>query len=30
VGFPLREVARDAEQVARPQGAGYDLGAYER
>jgi hypothetical protein len=30
VGFPLREVARDAERVARPQGAGYDLGAYER
>jgi hypothetical protein len=30
VGLPLREVSHDADGVPRPQGAGYDLGAYER
>ena len=30
VGLPLPEVARDADGVTRPQGRGYDLGAYER
>jgi parallel beta helix pectate lyase-like protein/pectate lyase-like protein len=29
-GLPLAEVAQDADGVARPRGAGYDLGAYER
>jgi parallel beta helix pectate lyase-like protein/pectate lyase-like protein len=30
VGLPLVEVTHDADGVARPRGAGYDLGAYER
>jgi parallel beta helix pectate lyase-like protein/uncharacterized protein DUF1565 len=30
VGLTLPEVARDADGVPRPQGTGYDLGAYER
>lgn len=30
VGLPLSEVVWDAEGTARPQGKGYDLGAYER
>jgi hypothetical protein len=30
VGLPLSEVSRDAAGNARPQGSGYDLGAYER
>ena len=30
VGLPLSEVEWDAEGTARPQGRGYDLGAYER
>jgi hypothetical protein len=30
VGLPLPEVTRDALGVVRPQGRGYDLGAYER
>jgi parallel beta helix pectate lyase-like protein len=29
-GLPLAEVTHDADGVARPRGAGYDLGAYER
>jgi hypothetical protein len=29
VGLPLAEVTHDADGVARPRGAGYDLGAYE-
>jgi len=30
VGLPLREVTHDADGLPRPQGKGYDLGAYER
>jgi pectate lyase-like protein/parallel beta helix pectate lyase-like protein len=30
VGLPLAEVPEDADGVRRPQGTGYDLGAYER
>jgi Right handed beta helix region len=30
VGLPLPEVTHDANGAARPQGRGYDLGAYER
>jgi hypothetical protein len=30
VGLPLAEVTHDAAGVRRPQGKGYDLGAYER
>src|SRR3954469_338777 len=30
VGLPLADVTHDAAGVARPQGKGYDLGAYER
>ena len=30
VGLRLSEVARDADGVARPQGGGHDVGAYER
>jgi hypothetical protein len=30
VGLPVPEAAHDADGVARPQGRGYDLGAYER
>jgi hypothetical protein len=30
VGLPLPEVVYDADGVLRPQGRGYDLGAYER
>jgi hypothetical protein len=29
-GLPLPEVTHDADGVARPRGAGYDIGAYER
>ena len=29
-GLPLPDVTHDADGVARPRGAGYDLGAYER
>jgi hypothetical protein len=29
-GLPVPEAAHDADGVARPQGRGYDLGAYER
>ena len=29
-GLPLADVTHDADGVTRPQGAGYDLGAYER
>jgi hypothetical protein len=29
-GLPLIEVTHDADGVARPRGAGHDLGAYER
>jgi parallel beta-helix repeat protein len=30
IGLPVPEVTRDADGVARPQGRGFDLGAYER
>jgi hypothetical protein len=30
VGLALREVTHDADGRPRPQGNGYDLGAYER